>query len=56
MARKDTDLQNDVGQIFSDASKLFGLTVDLDKTEVLYQPAPNTNPSEPEITIDGTKN
>ena len=40
---------------FSQASKLFGLTINISKTEVLYQPAPNTNPQEPTITIDGTR-
>ena len=29
---------------FSEASKLFGLTISLNKTEVLHQPAPNTHP------------
>ena len=39
---------------FSQPSKLFGLTININKTEVLYQPAPNTNSQEPTITIDGT--
>ena len=35
-----------------DASKLFGLTTSLRKTEVLFQPAPNTSTTQPTITID----
>ena len=38
---------------FSRASKSFGLTVSIKKTEVLYQPSPNTRPTEqPCITVD----
>ena len=37
-----------------EASKAFGLTISLSKTEVLYQPAPNTTPVEPNISIDDT--
>ena len=40
---------------FSEASKLFGLTISLGKTEVLHQPAPHTNPPAPSISIDGTQ-
>ena len=40
---------------FSHASTLFSLTINISKTEVLYQSAPNTNPQEPTITIDGTR-
>ena len=36
---------------FSEASKLFGLTISLNKTEVLHQPAPNTHPPAPSITV-----
>ena len=39
---------------FSQASKLFGLTINISKTDVLYQPAPNANLQEPTITIDDT--
>lgn len=39
----------------SEASKLFGLTISLGKTEVLLQPAPNTNPPAPSISIDDTQ-
>ena len=38
----------------SQASKLFGLTINISKTEVLYQPTPNTSSQEPTITIDST--
>jgi transcription termination factor 2 len=34
---------------------MFGLTISLGKTEVLLQPAPNTTPPQPCITIDGTQ-
>lgn len=37
---------------FSNASKAFGLTISLSKTEVLLQPEPNTNPLEPVSTTD----
>ena len=40
---------------FSQASNLFGLTINISKTEVLYQHAPNTNLEEPTITTDGTR-
>ena len=54
LAHNERDLQMMVDK-FSQASKLFGLTINISKTEVLYQPAPNTNPQEPTITIDGTR-
>ena len=38
---------------FSDASKLFGLTISLGKTEVLFQLAQNSRTPQPTITIDG---
>ena len=40
---------------FSQTSKLLGLTININKTEVLYQPVPNTNSQESTITIDGTR-
>ena len=39
---------------FSDAAKNFGLTISLNKTEVLYQPLPCVAYSPPHISIDGT--
>ena len=53
-AHADTDLQLMLDR-FSDASKLFGLTVNIGKTEVLHQPAPKTNPQAPNIVIDDTQ-
>ena len=47
------DLQMMVDK-FSQASKLFGLTINISKTKVLYQPAPNTNLQESTITTDST--
>ena len=38
---------------FAEASKLFGLTISIGKTEVLHQPAQQTDPLSPNITIDG---
>lgn len=38
---------------FSKASKLFGMTISLGKTEVLVQPAPHSQSAAPAITIDG---
>ena len=51
MAHKSSDLQTMLNR-FSDASKLFGLTISLGKTEVLFQPAPNSSAPQPTITID----
>ena len=53
MAHTESDLQLMLDR-FSSASKLFGLTVSLGKTEVLHQPAPNTQPPAPNIVIDDT--
>jgi hypothetical protein len=54
MAHQENHLQTIVDK-FSEAAKLFGLTISLGKTEVLLQPAPNTTPPQPCITIDGTQ-
>ena len=48
IAHAEQDLQRMLGR-FSKASKLFGLTISLGKTEVLHQPAPYSHPT---ITID----
>ena len=53
VAHAESDLQIVLDR-FSEASKLFGLTVSLGKTEVLHQPAPNTHPPSPSIVIDNT--
>ena len=50
-AHKSSDLQTMFNR-FSDAWKLFGLTISLGKTEVLFQPAPNSSATQPTITID----
>lgn len=54
VAHTESDLQLMLDR-FSDASRLFGLSISLGKTEVLYQPAPNTNSIAPIIVIDGTQ-
>ena len=54
VAHSECDLQLMLDR-FSQASKLFGLTISLGKTEVLYQPAPNTTIPAPSITIDNTR-
>ena len=53
LAHREVALQNLVDH-FSEASKAFGLTISLKKTEVLFQPAPLKNYIPPDITIDGT--
>ena len=51
MAHKPIDLQ-DMLNSFSNASKQFGLTISLGKTEVLFQRAPNSVAPQPAILID----
>ncbi|XP_063609394.1 uncharacterized protein LOC134783447 [Penaeus indicus] len=51
MAHTEEDLQFIVDQ-FSQAARLFGLTISLPKTEVLYQ---STTATLPNITIEGTQ-
>ena len=51
MAHKPGDLQAMLNS-FSDASKQFGLTVSLRKTQVLFQRAPNSVAPQPAISID----
>lgn len=51
-AHSEEDLQIMLDH-FSEASKLFGLTISISKTEVLHQPVPRTSPPTPNITIDG---
>ena len=53
LAHTEAALQNLVDH-FSEASKAFGLTISLKKTEVLFQPAPSQNYTPPHITVDGT--
>ena len=54
VAHAEPDLQLMLDR-FSEASKLFGLTISLGKTEVLLQPAANTNPPAPSSSIDDTQ-
>ena len=54
MARRDRDLQLMLDK-YSEASKLFGLTINLDKTEVFHQAAPSSKTLEPTIFADGTQ-
>jgi len=51
-AHSEEDLQR-LADCFSTASKAFGLTISIKKTEVLYQAAPGTSKPEPNIRIDG---
>ena len=53
MAHKETDLQL-IANRFAEASRLFGLTISLGKTEVLFQPAPTSIAAPPSISIEGT--
>jgi hypothetical protein len=53
MAHKENHLQVIVDR-FAEASRLFGLTISLGKTEVMVQAAPNTTKPPPVITINGT--
>ncbi|XP_071482080.1 uncharacterized protein [Diadema antillarum] len=54
MAHKENHLQMIVNR-FSEASKTFGLTISLGKTEVRLQPAPNSASCQPSITVNGTQ-
>ena len=54
MAHKESDLQSIVDK-FAEASRLFGLTISLGKTEVLFQPAPSSTSQSPSISIEGTQ-
>ena len=50
-AHKPGDLQAMLNS-FSDASKQFGLTISLGKTEVLFLRAPNSVAPQPAVSID----
>ena len=54
MEHRESDLQTIVNK-FAEASHLFGLTISLGKTEVLFQPAPAAGAHGPTISIDGTQ-
>ncbi|PFX25261.1 Transposon TX1 uncharacterized 149 kDa protein [Stylophora pistillata] len=53
MAHTESTLQLTVDK-FAEASRLFGLTISLGKTEVLFQPSPLTTDHRPSISIEGT--
>jgi len=52
VAHSVEDLQS-LTDALSTATKRFGLTISIKKTEVLYQPAKGSAPNPPPITIDG---
>ena len=54
MAQREPDLQV-IANKFSEASRLFGLTISLGKTEVLFQLAPTSVAQRPTISTDGTQ-
>ena len=54
MAHRESDLQIIVNK-FEEASRLFGLSISLGKTEVLYQPTPAAVAHRPTISMDGTQ-
>lgn len=54
MAHKESDLQLIVDK-FAEAARLFGLTISLGKTEVLFQPSPTSASQPPSISIEGTQ-
>ena len=53
-ASSDADLQP-ISSTFACAAKRFGLTINVSKTEVLYQPAPGASPQSVKIIIDGAE-
>ena len=54
LCTSEPDLQTIVNR-FAEAARLFGLTISLNKTEVLHQPAPGSPAIPPTICIDGTQ-
>ena len=54
MSHRESDLQIIVNK-FAEASRLFGITISLGKSEVLFQPAPAAVAHRPTISIDGTQ-
>ena len=54
LAHSDSDLQVIVDS-FSNATKLFGLTTSMKKTEAIYQPVPGIRPIPSWIIIDGAE-
>ncbi|XP_056650069.1 uncharacterized protein LOC130453728 [Monodelphis domestica] len=54
MAHQENHFQTIMDR-FSTTTKLFGLTISLSKTEVLFQPAPRRPTNQPCITMDSTQ-
>ncbi|XP_056659429.1 uncharacterized protein LOC130455130 [Monodelphis domestica] len=54
IAHQENHLQTIVNRFFT-TTKLFGLTISLSRTEMLFQPAPGRPTNQPCITIDGTQ-
>ena len=54
MVHTESDLQVIIDK-FAGTSRLFGVTISLGKTEVLFQPAPASVAHRPTISIDGTQ-
>ena len=53
-ASSEDEMQRNMDKC-SSACDTFGLTISTKKTEVMFQPAPNTNYSDPTITVKGQK-
>ena len=53
IAHMEPDLQ--IIDRFTDAARLFGLTISLSKTEVMHQLAPGTSAPPPTVSIEGTE-
>ena len=54
MAHQENHLQTIIGR-FAKASKVFGLMISCRKTEVLFQPTPNSVPQQLCITVNSTQ-
>ena len=53
IAHDETQMQRMI-TVFAETARKIGLQINIQKTEVLYQPAPNrSHYSDPEITVDG---
>ena len=53
-ASSEDEMQRNMDK-FTSTCDVFGLTVSTKKTEVMFQPAPSTNYSDPNITVTGQK-
>lgn len=52
LANTEEDLQN-ILNVFNEAYKSIGLEININKTQILFQPAPNSNNEAPTIKING---